>query len=57
MTTEARDHTIKFAADLPVDLFDAVDEYHRKTGVQKRRIMELALRRFLVEEARKEAGA
>lgn len=47
-----REHTIRVAVDLPVDLVDAIEELHKQTHIKKRMIHEVALRRYLVEQAR-----
>lgn len=53
MADAPREHTIRVAVDLPVDLVDAIEELRRSTGLKKRIIHEVALRRYLVEQAKR----
>lgn len=50
--SEVRKRVIKgkMGVDLPVELLDELDAYHRENKVHKNVIVELALRRFFASE-------
>lgn len=49
--TEARRFQIHMNIDVPVDVADALDVFCKKRNVKKKAVVELALRRYLTDEA------
>ena len=55
MSRSNRRHAVEFPmnVDLPKDLAEELDDYIEATGVKKKSLVELALRRFLKAEKKK----
>ncbi len=49
-------HEAPVNVDLPIDLVEELDAYLDRTGMKKKQVMELAVRRFLAAEAKPVTG-